>query len=228
MSQPALSKQMLKLERSIGFQVFKHNHQAAELTDAGQVFIAEAHEVVAHAERAILSARAVLNGSVDILNIGKSSYTDPFLVSTLLSIHLPLFPDMKIKLWSNFSNELARQVIAGTLDLAVITGVPDKAQLSVMNIVDNPFHIVMSMDVNWPHIERFAYRKWTAGIGYFSASTPMRICTTQFKRLPQVEARAPQTSTISQALKRLRSWSESITDWHFSRDMQGGGLPATA
>jgi DNA-binding transcriptional LysR family regulator len=146
MSQPALSKQMLKLERSIGFQVFKHNHQAAELTDAGQVFIAEAHEVVAHAERAILSARAVLNGSVDILNIGKSSYTDPFLVSTLLSIHLPLFPDMKIKLWSNFSNELARQVIAGTLDLAVITGVPDKAQLSVMNIVDNPFHIVMSMD----------------------------------------------------------------------------------
>lgn len=146
MSQPALSKQILKLERSIGFQVFRHNHKAAELTDAGRVFIAKAREVVAHAERAILSARAVLNGPIEILNIGKSSYTDPFFVSTLQSIHLPLFPDMKIKLWSNFSNELARQVIAGTLDLAVITGVPDKPQLTVMNIADNPFYIVMSMD----------------------------------------------------------------------------------
>jgi DNA-binding transcriptional LysR family regulator len=146
MTQPALSKQILKLERSIGFQVFRHNHKAAELTDAGQIFIVGAREVIANEERSILSARAVLNGAVEVLNIGKSSYTDPFLVSTLLSIHLPLFPDMKTKLWSNFSNELARQVIAGTLDLAVITGVPEKPQLSVMNIVDNPFYIVMSMD----------------------------------------------------------------------------------
>jgi hypothetical protein len=28
----------------------------------------------------------------------------------LLSIRLPLFPGMKIKQWSNYSNELARQV----------------------------------------------------------------------------------------------------------------------
>jgi len=146
MSQPALSKQILKLERSIGFQIFRHNHKAAELTDAGRVFIAEAREDVAHAERAILSARAVLNGPMEILNIGKSSYTDPFLVSTLMSIHLPLFPDMRIKLWSNFSNELARQLIAGTLDLALIAGVPDKPQLSMMHIADDPFYIVMSMD----------------------------------------------------------------------------------
>lgn len=117
-SQSTLSKQIFKLERGLGFQVFKHSHQVAELTDAGQVFIVEAREVVSHAERAVLSARAVLNGPSEILNIGKSSYTEPILVSTLLSIHLPLFPEMKIKLWSNYSNELARQVIAGTLDLA--------------------------------------------------------------------------------------------------------------
>ena len=146
MSQSTLSKQIFKLERGLGFRLFDHNHQAVELTDAGRVFIAEAHEVVSHAEQAILSARAVLDGPIEILNIGKSSYTDPFFVSTLLSIRLPLFPDMKIKLWSNFSNELARQVIAGTLDLAVITGVPDKPQLSVMNIANNPFYVVMSMD----------------------------------------------------------------------------------
>lgn len=143
MTQSALSKQIFKLERGLGFQVFKHSHQVAELTEAGRVFIVEAREVVSHAERAVLSARAVLDGPNEILNIGKSSYTEPILVSTLLSIQLSLFPEMRIKLWSNFSNELARQVSTGTLDLAVITGVPHKPQLSVLNIADNPFYIAM-------------------------------------------------------------------------------------
>jgi DNA-binding transcriptional LysR family regulator len=145
MSQSTLSKQIFKLERGLGFQVFKHSHQVAELTEAGLVFIVEAREVVSHAERAVLSARAVLDGPNEILNIGKSSYTEPILVSTLLSIQLSLFPEMRIKLWSNFSNELARQVSIGTLDLAVITGVPQKPQVSVLNIADNPFYIAMPL-----------------------------------------------------------------------------------
>ena len=145
MSQPTLSKQIFRLERSVALRLFEHNHQAAELTPAGQVFIAEAREVVFHAERAIISARAVIDGSTEILNIGKSSYTEPILVSTLLSIQLSLFPEMRIKLWSNFSNELARQVSAGTLDLAVITGVPHKPQLSLLNIADNPIYIALPM-----------------------------------------------------------------------------------
>jgi len=143
MSQSTLSKQIFKLEGGLGFQVFKHSHQVAELTEAGRVFIVEAREVVSHAERAVLSARAVLDGPSKILNIGKSSYTEPILISTLQSIELPLFPEMRIKLWSNYSNELARQVGSGVLDLALITGVPHRPQLSLLNVADNPFFVAM-------------------------------------------------------------------------------------
>jgi DNA-binding transcriptional LysR family regulator len=143
MSQPTLSKQIFRLERSIGLRLFEHNHQAVELTPAGEVFIAEAREVVFHAERAILSARAVANGSTEMLNIGKSSYMDPFLVSLITSIQLPLFPAMKIKVWSNYSNVLAQQVIAGTLDVALVTGVPSKSKLSMMEIATNPYYVAM-------------------------------------------------------------------------------------
>jgi DNA-binding transcriptional LysR family regulator len=143
MSQPTLSKQIFRLERSIGLRIFEHRHQAAELTPAGGVFIAEAREVVFHAERAILAARAVIDGSTEILNVGKSSYMDPFLVSILQSIQLPLFPAMKIKLWSNYSNVLAQQVIAGTLDVALITGVPQKSKLSTLEIATNPYYVAM-------------------------------------------------------------------------------------
>lgn len=145
-TQSTLSKQIFKLEDEVGFQLFIHNHQVVEITDAGRVFVEEAREAVFHTERAVLSGRAVSNGADDLLNLGKSAYTDPFLVSTLLSVHLPLFPGMKVKVWSNFSNELAQQVIAGTLDLAVITGVPDTSKLHLITIADNPFYIAMSME----------------------------------------------------------------------------------
>lgn len=145
-TQSTLSKQIFKLEDEIGFPLFTHNHQVVEITDAGRVFVEEAREAVFHAERAVLSGRAVANGADDLLNLGKSAYTDPFLVSTLLSVHLPLFPGMKVKVWSNFSNELAQQVIAGTLDLAVITGVPDTSKLHLITIAGNPFYIAMSME----------------------------------------------------------------------------------
>jgi DNA-binding transcriptional LysR family regulator len=164
-SQSALSKQILKLERDIGFQLFKHNHQAADLTEAGRVFIAEARQVIAHAERSILSARAVIDGPIEILNVGKSSYTDPFLVSALLTIQLPLFPDLKVKLWSNFSHELAHQIASGNLDLALITGVPPKPKLSMLHIADNPYYIVMGIDDDLAvhrdvHLAQMDNRNW--------------------------------------------------------------------
>ena len=116
------------------------------MTDAGRAFVEEAREAVLHVERAVSAATAVFNGADEILNLGKSAYTDPFIVSTMLSIRLPLFPGMRTKLWSNYSNELARQVIAGDLDLALTTGVQETPKLSLLRIADNPFYVAMSAD----------------------------------------------------------------------------------
>jgi DNA-binding transcriptional LysR family regulator len=142
--QSTLSKRIVELESQLGFRLFERNHQTVELTDAGRNFVEEAREAVLHAERAVLSARAAFNGADEILNIGKSAYTDPYLVSALLSIRLPLFPGLRIKLWSDYSHELARQVISGTLDLALITGVPDNPKLSTLRVADDSFYTAMS------------------------------------------------------------------------------------
>ena len=105
--QSTLSKQIFELEGQLGFRLFERNHQRVDLTDAGRVFVEEAREAVLRAERAVLAAKATFRGADEILNIGKSPHGDPYLVSTLLSIHLPLFPGLRVKLWSDYSNELA-------------------------------------------------------------------------------------------------------------------------
>jgi DNA-binding transcriptional LysR family regulator len=144
--QSTLSKQIYELESQLGFKLFERNHQTVELTDAGRAFVEEAREALLHTERAVVAAKAVFNGADQILNLGKSAFTDPFLISTVLSVRLPLFPGMRIKQWSNYSNELARQVIAGTLDLAMTTGIPENPKLSLLQLADNPFYLAMPED----------------------------------------------------------------------------------
>jgi len=146
LTQPALSKQIYELEGQLDLRLFERNHQAVDLTNAGRAFVEEAREAILHVERAVTVAKATLNGADETLNIGKSPYGDPYLVSTLLSIRLPLFPGLSVKLWSNYSNVLTHDVITGTLDLALVTGVPETPKLSFLHVADDPFYIAMAQD----------------------------------------------------------------------------------
>ena len=143
--QSALTKRIIELEGLLNTRLFARNHQKVELTDAGRKFVEEAREAVLHTERAILSARAAYHGSDDVINLGKSAYTDPYLVSVVQSIRLPLFPNLKIKLWSNYSHELAHEVMIGSLDLALTTGIPENPHLSSLKVAEGTFYIALPL-----------------------------------------------------------------------------------
>ena len=108
--QSTLSKRIMELEGLVELRLFERNHQSVQVTEPGRHFDEEARHALLHAERAVLKATAASRGVDDVLNVGKSAYIDPFLVSTILSIQLPLFPGLKIKQWINYSHELAHQV----------------------------------------------------------------------------------------------------------------------
>lgn len=144
--QSTLSRLIAKLESDIGLQLFVRNHQNVEITEAGRRFVEEARHSVLHAECAVLNATAASHGAKEILNVGKSAFTDPFLVTTLQSVRLPLYPGLKVKLWSNYSQELAHKVATGELDMALVTSVPDAPPLSFLTIAETPLYIALSKE----------------------------------------------------------------------------------
>ncbi len=144
MSQPTLTRQIADLEDILGFPLFERDHQTVTVTDAGRAFVEEARLVVLHAERAVRGARAAMQNAEAMLSVGKSPYTDPFLTTTLLSIHLPLFPQLRIELTSQYSCDLAHEVLTGGLDLAIATEPPKSPFLTTVKISEAPFYIAMS------------------------------------------------------------------------------------
>jgi DNA-binding transcriptional LysR family regulator len=143
-SQPMLTKTIQDLEDSVGGLLFIRNRKIVTLSDAGRAYIEQARLALLYGERAFQAAKAAMQSADVLLNIGRSPYTDPFLVSTLLSIELPLFPQLKIELTSRFSCELAHELLIGSLDLAIVTEPPESPLLTTVKIAESHFYIAMS------------------------------------------------------------------------------------
>jgi DNA-binding transcriptional LysR family regulator len=141
--QSTLSKRIAELESQIDLRLFVRNHQMVELTDAGRHFVEDARSAVLYAERAVADARAAMQEADDVLHIGRSAFADPYLVTAIQSIQLPLFPCLKVRLSSNFSHELARMVATGNLDLALVVAVPETSSLSFLLVAESPGYIAL-------------------------------------------------------------------------------------
>ena len=141
--QPTLTKRILELEQFIGFPLFFRSTQFVEPTEACRQFLKEAKECVFHAERAVYVARVAEQGAQSVLHIGKSQYTDPYLISMLTSVSLPLFKNLEVSLSSMSSAELEAEVLLGKLDLAVATGEFDNPKITQLELMRTTFYIAV-------------------------------------------------------------------------------------
>src|SRR5258705_285857 len=143
-TQSALSKQITEIEEQHRFHLFdRNNTRRVELTDVGRIFVQEARSALLHIDRAVQLGRAALEGSDSVLTIGHSPDADQAWVSTILAIRLPLYPKLRIQLISEFSTELVRSVIAGELNLALVTAPPENSQITAVAFAQSPLYAAL-------------------------------------------------------------------------------------
>jgi DNA-binding transcriptional LysR family regulator len=143
LTQPGLTKQIQDLESQLGVILFERSSQGVELTEPCRVFIEQAKLAVFHLERAVHLTRASAKGAEVVVNFGSSPYIDPYIVSTMLSVRLPLFPTMRVHARSNFSQELTRQVSSGELDIAIIAAEEQSPRLNFLELESHPLYGLM-------------------------------------------------------------------------------------
>src|SRR5450755_4607127 len=153
LTQSALSRQITEIEKQLRFRLFTRDNRRVvrvELTDAGRVFVAEARSSVLHMERAFHLARTDHDGAENVLTIGHSHEADQAWVSDLLAVRLPLYPNLAIRLISQFSIELVRSVLAGELNLALVTAPPKDSQIESSPFVLTPLYAVLQTSKQTP------------------------------------------------------------------------------
>lgn len=146
LTQPGLSKRIAELELRLGFKVFLRRQKQVEVTESGQVFIKGTRDARALFDGAIRLAKTTHDEVRPILRIGHSPYADPALVNNLLTVQLPLYPNVRLRMESMFANDLVYALIASELDLALIAEPSESAYLMQVKLATQPLCVVLPVE----------------------------------------------------------------------------------
>jgi DNA-binding transcriptional LysR family regulator len=156
-TQSAFSKQIKEIEAQNKFRLFtRKNKRTVELTNVGRIFVEEARLALLHIDRAVQFGHAVHRGDNSVLCIGHSPDVEEACVSNILAIRLPLYPNVRLQLISEFSSELVRSVIAGELNLALVTAPPQNSQIISVPFAQRPLYAALPKGHAVAHKESIA------------------------------------------------------------------------
>ena len=120
MSQPALSKQILSLEKELGVKLFDRDSSPLTLTPAGEEFVQEAQELIYKEEQLSRTMERYRTGQAGRLVIGISPFRSLYLLPEVLKKVKEQFPGVQIDLQEYASNILRKEAAEGKYDFAVI------------------------------------------------------------------------------------------------------------
>jgi DNA-binding transcriptional LysR family regulator len=119
MTQPPLSRQIQKLERAIGVQLFERDNRRVTLTPAGAAFLVEARRLLALAESAPDLARRISAGSTGTVRIGFTAASTYGVLGELLNMVGRELPEIDVDLHEMVTREQIDALLAGEIDLGM-------------------------------------------------------------------------------------------------------------
>jgi LysR family transcriptional regulator, hydrogen peroxide-inducible genes activator len=141
-TQPSLSQQVLNLEKELGHKLFHRLGRKAVLTEAGTTFLERARRILFEVENATKELKD--SPSLDRrITVGAVPTVAPYLVAPLIAQCRETHPNLSVYVREDFRSNLARGVLEGELDLAVVTLPIKDHRLSIEPLLTEPLLLVV-------------------------------------------------------------------------------------
>jgi DNA-binding transcriptional LysR family regulator len=122
--QPALSQTVSDLEHELGVRLLTRNSRSVRLTSEGEVFLKEAREILAHADRAVELARGAARGEVGSLSVGFLGSATAFFLPRIIREYRRRFPGVRLTLREMAPTPQIDEFRAGRLDVGFTRPLP--------------------------------------------------------------------------------------------------------
>lgn len=146
-TQPALSKQILSLEKELGVQLFNRNTTPIGLTAAGDHFIREAQELLYKEDQLIRSIEQFKSGDKGQLDIGITPFRSSYLIPKIVKKIRSKYPGVKVKLHEAGSEILRAEAADGKYDFAVINLPVDESVFDIALIEPDSMALIVPNDI---------------------------------------------------------------------------------
>jgi DNA-binding transcriptional LysR family regulator len=143
MAQPPLSQQIRQLETELGFQLFYRTKRSVQLTEAGQVFLAESRKLLQQLEQAVETGRQVSRGERGQLVIGFVSSAAYNVLPLILRSFRSLVPEVRLELHELPTNEQIDWLHEGKIDVGFLRPPVEDEALSLKTIMREPMVVAL-------------------------------------------------------------------------------------
>ena len=131
-TQPALSKHILALERELGVKLFDRSTSPMSLTAAGEYFVAQAQELLYREDQLLRSLDAYKSGESGRLVIGISPFRSQYMIADAVHRVRERYPHVEVVLCEPASDQLRAEAAEGRYDFAVVNLPVDETVLDVI------------------------------------------------------------------------------------------------
>jgi DNA-binding transcriptional LysR family regulator len=143
MTQPPLSRQIQKLEKSVGAQLLERDNRRVELTGAGAAFLDEAYRLLNLVEGAGDLARRVDAGAAGVVRLGFTAVSAISILGPLLRRLTAALPDVEVLLSERVTQAQVDGIRRGELDIGLARPPFDTSLLSSQVVLREPLMAVV-------------------------------------------------------------------------------------
>lgn len=119
MTQPPLSRQIQKLERSLGVTLLLRHPRGVSLSAAGEAFLLECRQLITRAEQAPQRARLIASGQLGIVRLGYTAASAYRVLGGLLAHIKSALPGVTVELHEMVSARQLEALRNGSIDLGL-------------------------------------------------------------------------------------------------------------
>ena len=119
-SQPAISKTIVRLEDNLNVKLFKRNSRGVSLTEEGEVLFRHVQEAIHHIEEAESALQKMKDYHIGHLDIGASTTLCRYVLLPYLKKFMEEFPNIQINLKNQDSAKNLQVLDAQDIDLALV------------------------------------------------------------------------------------------------------------
>lgn len=145
-SQPTLSGQIKKLEAELGVVLFERGRKTVRVTHIGREIIEIAREARDAAQRLRAVAAAAQDPLAGPLSIGLIPTIAPYLIPRFVGRLGEVLPNTRPLFREDITDRLSRDLLSGTLDVAVLATPPEDDALVAVPLYTEPFRLVVPQE----------------------------------------------------------------------------------
>jgi DNA-binding transcriptional LysR family regulator len=142
-AQPPLSQQIRHLEEELGVPLFTRTKRRVQLTEAGQVFLAEARQTLAQAEQAVRAAQRAHRGEIGRLAVGFVSSATAEVLPAILRMFRARFPEVELTLHELVTSQQVHALRQGRLQMGFLRPPVHDDALALETVLREPLVVLL-------------------------------------------------------------------------------------